>query len=44
MIDIWKMEFSLKTMIWGSLNDATTDINNVLSHRMIQQININNVF
>ncbi len=44
MIDIWKMEFSLKIMFWWSLNDATLDINNVLSHWMIQQINMNNVF
>jgi hypothetical protein len=40
---IWKLEIWTETLIWESLYDLTVDINNVLFHKMIQQIDIFNI-
>jgi hypothetical protein len=40
---IWRLEIWRKNLIWGSPYDATVDINNVLFHWMIKQINVANV-
>jgi hypothetical protein len=38
-----KIEKLEKKFIWGPPNDAAININNVLSHEIIQQIDVNDV-
>jgi hypothetical protein len=40
---IWRLEIWRETLIWGPPYDVTLDINNVLSHYIIQQIDVSNV-